>query len=228
VIVDVVDELNRNAGNALLKALEEPPQRAILLLVSHAQGRALATIRSRCRKLVLRPLGPELIRAEMARQASALGLERISVEDEARIARLADGSLGRALGLRVSGGLAQARVLEQALQRWPNINESAIQSLLDAALSRRQSDAFDSLGRLIVDTLRAAARGGAAPRDTHEERATAHLAQGAPAWAWADLASEIEGLFARARAINLDERAVTAEALRRIASIGRGGDRSVA
>jgi DNA polymerase-3 subunit delta' len=227
-IIDPVDDLNRNAGNALLKALEEPPQRAILLLVSHAQGRALATIRSRCRKLALKPLGSELIRAEMARQASALGLDPISAVDEALIARLADGSIGRALGLRVSGGLVQARALEESLQRWPNISESAIQALLDAALSRRRSDAFDTLGRLIVDTLRAAARGAATPHEGQTERAIAHLAQGAPAWAWADLASEIEGLFARARAINLDERSVTAEALRRIASVGLASGLSAA
>jgi DNA polymerase-3 subunit delta' len=228
VVIDPVDDLNRNAGNALLKALEEPPQRAILLLVSNAPGRVLATIRSRCRKLVLRPLGSELIRAEMARQASALGLEPISAEDEALIAKLADGSIGRALELLVSGGLAQARALEHALSSWPNITEREIQSLLGAALIRGRSDAFASLGRLMVDTLRGAARGAAAPAEGQAERAIAHLARGAPAWAWADLATEIEGLFARALAINLDERAVTGEALRRIANICRRGDLSAA
>ena len=55
VIVDIVDAMNRNAANALLKILEEPPPQALLLLVCHAPGRVLATIRSRCRKLVLRP-----------------------------------------------------------------------------------------------------------------------------------------------------------------------------
>src|SRR6201995_3260342 len=55
-IVDTVDELNPNAANALLKILEEPPQRSLFLLVSHAPARVLATIQSRCRKLRLRPL----------------------------------------------------------------------------------------------------------------------------------------------------------------------------
>src|SRR5690606_16332159 len=52
-IVDSADEMNANAANALLKVLEEPPEAAVLLLVSHAPGRLLPTIRSRCRRLSL-------------------------------------------------------------------------------------------------------------------------------------------------------------------------------
>jgi hypothetical protein len=55
-IVDAVDDLQREGANALLKVLEEPPQRTLLLLISHAPGRELPTIRSRCRRLLLRPL----------------------------------------------------------------------------------------------------------------------------------------------------------------------------
>ena len=54
-IVDTADALNRNAANALLKALEEPPPRTTLFLLSVAPGRLLATIRSRCRKVSLPP-----------------------------------------------------------------------------------------------------------------------------------------------------------------------------
>ena len=55
-IVDAVDDLQREGANALLKVLEEPPPRTLLLLVSHAPGRELPTIRSRCRRLLLRSL----------------------------------------------------------------------------------------------------------------------------------------------------------------------------
>src|ERR1700734_3840826 len=55
-IVDTVDDLNPNAANALLKPLEEPPRQSLFLLVSHAPGRVLPTILSRCRRLPLRPL----------------------------------------------------------------------------------------------------------------------------------------------------------------------------
>ena len=58
-IVDSADELNAAGANALLKILEEPPAKSLLLVVSHAPGRLLPTIRSRCRRLALRPLSAE-------------------------------------------------------------------------------------------------------------------------------------------------------------------------
>ncbi|MBN8543086.1 MAG: DNA polymerase III subunit delta' [Alphaproteobacteria bacterium] len=58
VIVDAVDQLNTTAANALLKILEEPPARSILLLVCHTLGDILPTIKSRCR--VMRMSAPDL------------------------------------------------------------------------------------------------------------------------------------------------------------------------
>ena len=55
-IVDSAEDLNRNSANALLKMVEEPPQRSLILIVSHRPGQVLATIRSRCRRLRLEPL----------------------------------------------------------------------------------------------------------------------------------------------------------------------------
>jgi DNA polymerase-3 subunit delta' len=88
-IVDAVDDLNRNAANAILKTLEEPPARSILMLVCHAPGAILATIRSRCRRLALRPLSNELVR-------TASGAE-------AGIVALAKGRPGRAIALKAQG-----------------------------------------------------------------------------------------------------------------------------
>ncbi|MGD8327641.1 MAG: AAA family ATPase, partial [Sphingomonadales bacterium] len=53
IIIDAADDLNRNAANALLKILEEPPKKVAFFLISHAPGRLLPTIRSRCRHLAL-------------------------------------------------------------------------------------------------------------------------------------------------------------------------------
>ncbi len=94
-IVDSVDDLQREGANALLKVLEEPPKRALLLLVSHAPGRELPTIRSRCRRLLLRPLdGADVARAV----AAATGRDADDAEI-ANAARAADGSVARALAL---------------------------------------------------------------------------------------------------------------------------------
>ena len=74
VIIDPADDLERSAANALLKALEEPPQGTFFLLVSHRSGRLLPTIRSRCRLLRFAPLKGEQIDTilrETAPQADA-------------------------------------------------------------------------------------------------------------------------------------------------------------
>src|SRR5215203_3848925 len=94
-IVDPLEDLNRAGENALLKVLEEPPPRALLLLVSHAPGRVLPTIRSRCRTLILRPLAD----ADVAKAvAAALGEARVTDEIRAAAAA-AGGSVSRALAL---------------------------------------------------------------------------------------------------------------------------------
>ena len=75
-IVDAIDDLQREGANALLKVLEEPPQHSLLLLVSHAPGRELPTIRSRCRRLLLRPLAPDnVVRALSWRRPAGAGMK---------------------------------------------------------------------------------------------------------------------------------------------------------
>ena len=94
-IVDPLEDLNRAGENALLKVLEEPPPRALLLLVSHAPGRVLPTIRSRCRTLILRPLAAE----DIVRAMTAAMRENGSADEMLAAAGAADGSVGRALAL---------------------------------------------------------------------------------------------------------------------------------
>jgi DNA polymerase-3 subunit delta' len=92
VVIDSIDDLETAAANALLKNLEEPPAGTIFLLVSHAPGRLLPTIRSRCRLLRFERLSDEEI-ATVVRQAMP---DVSEVECEALV-RGGDGSAGRAL-----------------------------------------------------------------------------------------------------------------------------------
>ena len=94
VIVDGADHLNRNAANALLKLLEEPPPKAIMLLVCSAPGRLLPTIRSRCRSLRLAPLDDVVMREVLDPL-----LPDLSPHDRQSLVELAGGSPGRALAL---------------------------------------------------------------------------------------------------------------------------------
>lgn len=101
VLVDSADDLNANAANALLKVLEEPSRQSLLLLVSHAPGRLLPTIRSRCCHLALRPLPEETVAQLLHTYQPDLAADAADA-----LAGLAEGSIGRALELAEVGGLA--------------------------------------------------------------------------------------------------------------------------
>jgi len=100
VIVDPADDLNRNAANAILKILEEPPKRSLFLVLTHAPGKLLPTIRSRCLPLQLKPLAPDAMRKAM----NNLGFD-LSGPDAEKVLTAANGSVSEALKLINYGGL---------------------------------------------------------------------------------------------------------------------------
>jgi DNA polymerase-3 subunit delta' len=169
-VVDAADELQYpQASNALLKVLEEPPQRALFLLVSHAPGRLLATIRSRCRHLALRPLAA----ADVARAAAA-ALGR--AEDDAEIvaaAAAADGSVGRAVLLLGGAALKVRERVSELLAALPAVDPKALHALGDA-LGRADPQTFAAFVDTVREWLSARlARGSGEP---------ARLAQVAQVW----------------------------------------------
>ena len=92
VLVDSADDLNPSSANALLKILEEPPHKSILLLVSHNPGRLLPTIRSRCARLSLNPLQTTQVASLLRRYKPELGESEVQ-----GLAKIAGGSIGRAI-----------------------------------------------------------------------------------------------------------------------------------
>lgn len=128
-VVDSADELQYpQAANALLKVIEEPPPRSLFLLVSHAPGRMLPTIRSRCRRLTLCPLSV----AEVV-QAAAIAGRRSAADGEIRAAaEVAQGSPGRALAL-LEGSTMELRARVNALlMKLPTIDQRALHALGEA------------------------------------------------------------------------------------------------
>src|SRR5215468_5121647 len=127
-IVDSADELKYPEGsNALLKMLEEPPPRSLFLLVSHAPGRLLPTIRSRCRRLALRPLG----QGDVVMAAStALGAD---ADDPAiaAAAAAARGSVSRAIALAGGPMLALREKVAVLLSALPSTDPRALHALGD-------------------------------------------------------------------------------------------------
>jgi DNA polymerase-3 subunit delta' len=127
-IVDAVDDLQREGANALLKVLEEPPQRSLLLLVSHLPGRELPTLRSRCRRLLLRPLET----ADVTRAiTAATGLDADSPEVRQATAA-AEGSVGRALGLLDGAAIALRQRMQDLFAQLPDPDPRALHALGEA------------------------------------------------------------------------------------------------
>ncbi|HKA74297.1 MAG TPA: DNA polymerase III subunit delta' [Xanthobacteraceae bacterium] len=127
-IVDSADELHPAAANKLLKVLEEPPARALFLVVSHAPGRLLPTIRSRCSRLDLRPLGED----DVARAAAAAIGADAGDADIRTAAAAADGSVGRALMLLGGETLALRQQVMALLAALPATDAKALHALGDA------------------------------------------------------------------------------------------------
>ncbi len=94
IVIDSVDDLEASAANALLKMLEEPPANTLLFLVSHAPGRLLPTIRSRCRRLDFERLSADVMTSLLSRSLSETKSTEI-----ARLVEFAGGSVGRALAI---------------------------------------------------------------------------------------------------------------------------------
>lgn len=93
VIIDPADDLEKNAANALLKSLEEPPAGTFFLLVCHRPSRLLPTIRSRCRLLRFPALSAEQVGSVLASHAA-----HTDAATRAAAVAAAEGSPGAALG----------------------------------------------------------------------------------------------------------------------------------
>lgn len=143
-IVDSADELQAPGANALLKVLEEPPPNALFVIVSHAPGRLLATIRSRCRRLTLRPLGPANIAS-----AAALALGRDETDEVRRAANAAQGSVAQAVTLLGGPAFAVRERVIELLGALPDVDPRVLHGLGDT-LSRAKVNVFET----FVDTIR--------------------------------------------------------------------------
>ncbi|HET6519417.1 MAG TPA: DNA polymerase III subunit delta' [Geminicoccaceae bacterium] len=204
VVIDGAEALNRNAANALLKLLEEPPGNAVLLLVSHQPGRLAATIRSRCAMLRLRPLGED----EVARGLARLRPELAEAETRA-LARLARGSLGRAVTLAATGWLPLYQRLLAQLTGGGSPAAVAGRDALAAELGRlAEARGVETVAMLLQEALgrlaTAAVGRPGPPLFAGEAETLARLAAAAPLDRWAVLWDKLARLPDRIEGLSLD------------------------
>lgn len=193
-IIDAAGDLNVNAANALLKILEEPPERGVLLLVTHAPGRLLATIRSRCRRLSFPIWTPDQLETLVRNRTGA------DPEDARLAADMAGGSPGAALALS-SGAMQEVDAMARSWVLGAAVDRAEQMAVADGFRGAEGQARFEAM----MDRLIAAVKVRALE---------APAGQGAR---WAELWTRLAELPDRTAAINLDRADVLAGALADIA-----------
>jgi DNA polymerase-3 subunit delta' len=196
-IVDAVDVLNDFGSNALLKILEEPPPRGVLLLVCHSPGRIIATIRSRCRRLAFSPLGLE----DTARFVRAR--EDVNAEEALRLAKMAGGAPGRAWTLAQANAIALDDAARALLADLPQVDEGLALSLADKFRGGEGQAQFN----LLMDRLAERVHALTAERAGQGEGGLAP---------WAEAWETLQSLPREAEALNLDRADALFSALREL------------
>ena len=202
-IVDAADDMNASSANALLKILEEPPERCLFLVLSHAPGRLLPTIRSRCRRLDLEPLEPEQIKEGLKEMAPG----KLPPEDGlSEIAETADGSLRSAITLLSGDGLAISQGFRKMADGAARLDLAGVHALADLVAARGQTDNWESF-RHITETW------------LHRRMRDVLKRHVATAKGYADLWEDTRRAIGDADALNLDRKQVVLDfffALRRL------------
>ncbi len=207
VIVDSADEMNVNAANALLKVLEEPPPRALLLLVSHNPGQLLPTIRSRCQKIRLEPLAAAEVADCLSKHAPSASIEKLQT-----ITALADGSIGRALDFFESDAISVFSEIMTLFEGAPQIDGNELHVLAAKCGGKKGADTFavaDEMIRWILVRAIKYASGYEASEFTDQERALyGRLRDSASLDQWLEVWEKVDHLLASTNRINLDRKQV--------------------
>lgn len=172
VIIDPADDLNRNAANAILKILEEPPKRSLFLVLTHAPGKLLPTIRSRCLPLKLKPLSDEALRGAL----DNLGL---AAEASETVISAADGSVSEALKLINYGGLDIKAAFDNIIAA--RGGRAEMHKLADVLAGRDSETIYDFFvemaGAHVVSAARQAALAGDIVRAERMARLSSQLTE---------------------------------------------------
>ena len=197
VIIDEAHTLNRTSQNTILKILEEPPPRALILMTATSAGAMLPTIRSRCRVLPLAPLDDGAMHAVLERLAP-----EIEGDELQRLIELTGGSAGFALTIARSESLPLYGELLEMLGAMPALDVPRLHKLADRVGRKAEAESFGVLTTLLTDCLRRAARARAMGQGSGETPLPRDLPLDRTLRLW----DETRATFALAENANLDRK----------------------
>ena len=153
IVIDSVDDLEKEGANALLKMLEEPPANSIFFLVSHAPGRLLPTIRSRCRRLDFQSVNDDAMTSILEAQAPDL-----ASAERKRVVAMSFGSAGRALAF-AELGLAKIEDAALAILRQGDPTNARRAELASDLGKKASADRYAAFLELAPSLIAREARG---------------------------------------------------------------------
>jgi len=222
VIVDAADDMNASAANAILKRLEEPPAKTVFLLISHAPGQLLPTIRSRCRRLDLTLLGEADLRGALGEARRGSGDN--SIGDE--IIALAGGSAGEALRLVDEGGAELAAELMGLIGSLPKLDLVRAHKLANRLTGQKADAEFRLFCELLLDWLAQAVRAAETGRPgkfaAFEPEGGFAFFQLRPLAPWATLWENLNEALGRTLGLNLDRKQFLMNTFFALESMARG------
>jgi len=205
-VVDAADDLNRNAANALLKALEEPPARTVFLLVAHRPGRLLATIRSRCLRIDMSPLSQAECRDALVNVEPACA----SDPDLDRLIEMGKGSPGECLKFRQLDAVELSAQIDRLFSQ--PVNAEDLHKLADIHAPARADERFQLLMELILGQIEFRSKQIAQESD-----------QKAALEPWLGLWDKVNADYAATLALNLGRKQLILNSFFGIEAAARGG-----
>ena len=164
VIIDDASTMNRNAQNALLKILEEPPRNSVVILVAHVLGNLLATTRSRCRLISFDKLDNDIMH-------ELVGNARPELTAKARylLLKLSGGSIGKALEMYDEGGMEGMETALKCFENWPAPDWDTLHSVADRYMGQGQQviDDYENFTYCLLWILKNLVRAKAERLETH-------------------------------------------------------------
>lgn len=204
VIVDEADTMTRPAQNAILKILEEPPPKALLILICNRLGAMIPTIRSRCRTLHFAPLEEAALASLLKRAAPD-----VTTGELGTLSLLSDGSVGRALALHEEKGINTLNSIISFMEDWPNWDWSKIHPWAEN-LSKGEEKAYQSFANLFEWTaqsfLRTKAIGAHTTPEILKNDRLAPLQNHYSLEQWIDICEKLKNHFIAIENSNLDKR----------------------
>ena len=151
VIIDVAEDMNRSAANAVLKNLEEPRPMTLIFLLSHAPQNLLPTIRSRCVTMTMKPLGKETF----VKWAESQGIDE---EQQHSLYTASRGRPGYANRLIEHDLFVWRESASSLLDHFDTADLTTIMTVAEPIVSKQKNDRHDWAGKVLLDIVVAKAK----------------------------------------------------------------------